>query len=368
MRQVVLIIPGLVAQPGEESVLGRKLEGLARLGEIGEVSRLDAGPEVPCPEALWLGMRPDQAQMAPGPLVVSALEADPPPRSTHFCLNLMSCQDGQIDKVHGTIEPAELRMILELAKKLDTKFLTLVPGPQTEHGLVWEKRGDMFTLPAPEAEGRPLAASLPEGDAERELRRYIDDSMNLLTELEFNQRRIDRGASALNLLWPWGQGERISLPNLALERGQPARVVSNSLRMAGLARLVGYRHADRGIFGRGLDQPWTKILEIVRSSSSTILLLGAFSQLRAEGVEKLEEMEWLVSRLDEALIRPLLEDLRQEPTRVLLASPGGEQGLAVVAETGKPSVSLTPYDERALDDRGVMRTSVQDSVAWAMTL
>src|SRR5436309_2660365 len=91
MRRTLVIVPELL---GEPSILRQKLPTLERIAEVGRLFKLAATPSVETPEALYLGLNPEQGQLRQGPLTVSALGADPPPRSTHFHLSLMSFRDG----------------------------------------------------------------------------------------------------------------------------------------------------------------------------------------------------------------------------------------------------------------------------------
>src|SRR5690349_19183301 len=91
MRRTVVIVPQLL---GEPSILRQKLPTLERVTELGELFKIAPMPQVETPEAMILGLNPSQAQLRQGPLTVSALGADPPDRSTHFHLSLMSFADG----------------------------------------------------------------------------------------------------------------------------------------------------------------------------------------------------------------------------------------------------------------------------------
>lgn len=353
MRRIAIVLPGLI---GEPSVLSRGSSGLDRLARMGEITRLSPIPEAETPEAMWLGMAPDQGQLRPGPLVVSALGADPPERSTHFCLTLMSARDGVAAPIRLAIPPEEVRAILALAKKLETRTLKIVEGRGIDHGLVWEDIGALRTSGPQDIEGRQIVDHLPEGDAETTLRRFIDDSVNLLMGDEINQRRLDDDLPPLNLLWPWGEGIRLPLPNLALRRGEPAQVFSDSLRLAGLTRLVGYRR--RAMSGSGLQIDWSKIS---CDQEVTIVASPIFADLRAAG--RFEEMEWLIREVDQELIQPLLTP---EPIRIGLFAPGEADGLGVVFESGREIEASIPFDERALDDRRLPRRAIWECIEAAV--
>src|SRR5690348_11422733 len=114
MRRIVLIVPELL---GEPSILRQKLPTIERIAELGGIFKISAVPNVETPEALYLGLRPDEAQLRQGPLTISALGADPPDRSTHFHLSLMAFRDGIARQVALAISPEEQRQVLDLAKK-----------------------------------------------------------------------------------------------------------------------------------------------------------------------------------------------------------------------------------------------------------
>src|SRR5579864_8245995 len=107
------------------------------MAELGRLFRVTALPLVETPEALYLGMRPEEGQLRQGPLTVAALGADPPDRSTHFHLSLMSFDDGIARLPKVDIASEEQQKVIELTKKLNTKTLTIVEGEGLDHGLVW---------------------------------------------------------------------------------------------------------------------------------------------------------------------------------------------------------------------------------------
>lgn len=321
------------------------------MAELGSLFKLRSLPPAETPEAMYLGLRPDEGQLRQGPLTVSALNADPPDRSTHFHLSLMSLRDGVAGLPGVVIQPEEQREIMELAKKLNTKHLTIVEGEGLDHGLVWEGLGDMRTTPAAEIDGKAIRPVLPEGDTEVTLRRFIDDSINLLSEIEMNARRIDEDVPPLNMLWPWGQGVRLSVPNLALRRGKPAFVISSSMRLHGLSRLAGYRHIDRRETGRGLNMRLASFASKALSEEVTLILLDPIAEFRSR--EMPEEADWFTREIESALLAPLFADALITPTQIAVLAPGRETGLGVVFQTGDKNSNSIPFDERALEERSL---------------
>jgi 2,3-bisphosphoglycerate-independent phosphoglycerate mutase len=368
VRRALLIVPELLGDPERESPLRQNLPALRVLAELGEIRKLAQMPRQETPEALFLGARPGEIALRPGPLIVSALNADPPERSIHFHLSLLAFQEGQVGEIPTLPTPEEWRVVLEAARRLDTKSLTLVAGEGKDHGLVLEGKGDLGTRPAAEAVGQPLRGNLPEGDHENALRRYIDDSINLLSELEVNQRRVDEGLAPLNLLWPWGHGVRTSVPNLALRRGEPVTVESSSFRLAGLARLTGDSHEDRAVFGRGLQTRLRGLADRILRRDATIAVLDAPAMLRAEGEAREEELHWFVREMDRELLQPLLDSTLIDPLRIAVIAPGVKaEGLALMAEPPASKSGHYPFDERALEERSIPRIDVDQAVRNALS-
>ena len=345
MRRVVLILPGIL---GEPSVLAQARPGLRRLLDAGRVVRIAPAAPVETLEALWLGLRSDEGQLRQGPLTVSALGADPPERSLHFHLSVGSLQSGRLHQLDLALPENEARTIETLAPKLDTPTLTFVKGEQLDHALVWESLGDLRTTSIAEASDLPIPDALPEGDGEPIFRRYIDDSVNLLAECEFNLRRQDEGLPPANILWPWGHGIRYPVPNLALRRGEPARVESGSIRLAGLARLAGYRHGSRSWAHGALGKRAPAIRE--RLEPGSVVVVDALpAELRKS--DRLDELDWYAAQLDSHVFQPLAEALPRERVALLVACPGSESGLALIVDPSASSDVRVPFDEHSLDER-----------------
>ena len=88
---MLIILDGILGSPESDSLI-RRVEGFQRLGEVSSLTRLSI-PECETPEAMLLGLAPEEGQLRQGPLTVSALGWDPPERSLHFHLSLLSLQD-----------------------------------------------------------------------------------------------------------------------------------------------------------------------------------------------------------------------------------------------------------------------------------
>lgn len=365
MRRTIILLPKLLGHPGEPSALEGVNGLLSRIAEQSEVHRLSPIPRSPNPEAAFLGLDPREIAVAPGPLMVAAFGTSPPTGSVCFAVQVLSTDDGlTISQTRLTTLPGEAEQIVEAAWRLETTEMRLVKGTALEHGLVLVD-GKLELVTTPPTEVTVIKKALPEGEHEALLRRFIDDSMNLLTPLEFNRRREDEGLPPLNLLWPWGQGLVQSLPNLALQRGEPAWVMSGSRRIQGLCRLLGYVHTDPDAFGNGINLPFKDLLEHARKNPLTVTVLDGPGRLRGAG--RIEEAQWVIRRLEEEVIQPLLDDAAQKRTALLVAAPGfaprpetsmpdSQEGVSMLNRSDTLAKSSLPFDERALESRVPGRT------------
>ena len=362
VRQLTIVVPYLASDPEQESALRTLPPALAQVVERGTVKKLSPMEQSVTPEAAWLGIAPGEAQVPQGPLTVAALRHDPPDGSVHFHLTLCSADAaGRLEMVTEAPSDEEVRIVFQAAEQLRTGALTPLAGEGTDHALVWEDGSIEMSSEAPTAVvGEPLLAHAPQGDGEKTLRRFIDDAVNLLSALELNHVRTEEGRPPLNCLWPWGQGFRPDLPNLALQRGDVAHVESGSMRMEGLSRLVGYTHGDRAAFGRGLKIDYARMRDGATGGRPTLALLHNVEEMQRHG--RLDEIAWSLERLSEAVVEPLLGDQGEHPFMLRLAAPGGcaslggspdrasSTGLALEYDSRRPGQGRAPFDERALDD------------------
>jgi len=65
----------------------------------------------------------------------------------------------------------------------------------------------LATTPLNRAVGRNVNHLLPSGDASAQWRRFLNEVQMLLHMSEVNQRREQRGLTAINSLWLWGEGQ-----------------------------------------------------------------------------------------------------------------------------------------------------------------
>jgi hypothetical protein len=347
MRTHILLIPDADLET-DASPLRQDLptlEGIRAGGRIRQVAianphGLEPGRFVP--EAAWLGMRGEEGQMAPGPLMVSSLRADPPPRSTQFVVTPARRSEAGIAELTHPLSEADANTLLALIGRLNTPKWTFLAGISPEFALVEEQLATYGCVPPSDWPGRRWAEVLPDGDRVHELRRWIDDAANVLLDSEFNRVRVENGQESVDALMPWGPGFRVPTPNLSLRRGQPAWVYSESWRLAGLTRLVGYRHMGRGMFRTGVQTKFDTFARQTLEKPTTISVFAPPPRQLAE------ESHWWWKTWDREFLTTFCARLIGQPAQLIIVVMDGERGL--VLESGLADTTAAPLGPDAMSE------------------
>jgi 2,3-bisphosphoglycerate-independent phosphoglycerate mutase len=220
------------------------LDSLAQKGRAGavQVTPVDMYPGSDAANMALLGYNPAQYYTGRGPVEAAAMGIPMDPRDVAFRCSLVTT-DGEklIDYSAGHIATEDARAIIELAnQKLGTSAITLFPGVSYRHIMRWHDGPvDVKTAPPHENMGKQLSEILPVGDEETRLRKFIDDSINLLDPLPYNRARRDQGKAPANMLWPWSPGRSPELPSFFRMRGMTGAVISAVDVVRGLGKLTG---------------------------------------------------------------------------------------------------------------------------------
>jgi hypothetical protein len=340
----VIVFRGLLGENEDHSVIGND-PVFRQLGVESKIFKFQLEPGEAFESAI-LGH--SELVLDQGPLTVASMGLNPPERSIQFHVSLLSSKGDQICCQVPPPSFAESKVIEGQLMRLNTKSLTILIGEELDHAMVCEKRLDIRTTSPSNACLKGKHHSLPEGDSENDFRRFIDDSMNLLAEQEFNARRIDLGILPINLCWPWGQGERPRVPNRAIELGFPWKVQARSFALRGLAKLSGLRPLKLPAW-ESLD--FAKLARDVRSDPRTLIIIDI--PVPPEDEEVREAFLHQISNIGTLLIDPLLEWRRDSKGQlVFVATNRANEGLIgfCVKENERDHF---PFDERSLTERRV---------------
>ncbi len=346
MRRGVWILPESMG-PELEAIWEEPPAGLKYLGEVGEVFRLAPIGASFEAEVVGLGL---ESKIPSGPLVVAGFGWEPPNRSVHFEMSLLSVDDSGLIHATDLLSDDECRILANEFARLETKKLFPRWGEQSTHGLVWEDGSiDLGCWLPAEVFGRQWDSGLPEGDGELILRTFIDDSLNLLDGLEINQRRFDEGKPKANLLWPHSFGFRPDLPNLPLRRGEIARLLSDDVRLEGIAKLVGYKHGERLGFRRGVHLSDLVLRGMnIQDGIEVLVDRGVGGMLN---LDRGEEARYAIEKLDESVWERVALGVRDGLpwSGAILCPRFVGTGMGLLFGSGV-TANMVPFDSRALDD------------------
>ncbi|HMS54398.1 MAG TPA: hypothetical protein PKA27_03270 [Fimbriimonadaceae bacterium] len=279
-NRLILILAGAVRPVDDRSWLGAS--GLSELGSIGHVERVT-----------WNGHWSNlflRTEVAEGPLRVAAMKQDPPEQSVHFALDALSL-------VHDQLSIPGFGLIPELeqvARRLNSRTITALPDFPGMGALVWENGSiDLRTTPPARLSEHTFRDALPTGEGDTLLTRYIEDSVNLLQDAEFNRKRSDEGLPPINVLWPHSHGFRPVVPNLQVRLGYPVLVVTDVVDLLGLSYLCGFSQR-RLNSAKGLTFPASAI-EDGRNRAPRVVAAPAILP-KIAGAGMTEEAIWILKQ------------------------------------------------------------------------
>lgn len=366
VKRVIVVMRGVVSTHHDKTTLV-STRAFEKLVHAGQVSVIEPEPEVSNPDLSLLGVRPDAFSIPEGVLTSSSFKVDPPERTVHFHLSLCSMsQDtgfGHSPPPPSQAEELELQTVLE---RLATSVFVPNWGSGLDHMLFWlDGSIDVGTTPPGHVKTDGLSSHLPEGDGEHLLRRFIDDSVNLLQETEANKRRAGEGVPELNVFWPWGQGLTPRLPNLALRRGETVRFESRERRLAGLVRLFGYEHGALSDFGRPFVPDWKRLLNVVENRAASVLVFGHIGEALAR--QRFDDAGQMLQELDDEFVSRIA---LQRPIRLSLFAlpddPKTSPSLSAVYDSEIHHTVALPFDERVFDDRRARRLALSEAMVGAL--
>lgn len=348
-KRLICLLPGLLSDSEQNSVLRNAPPSLIRLAEEGMVFQLSES-ELSRNSLEWFGLNSEKYFVPYGSAVIADLGAYPPERSVRMAVQILSLDESEkLSQITGKVNLEEKKEIEKIFMKLDSRKLVSVLGMQFEHGLVWENGSLELKMVDPyEAIGKSWNEVLPVGEKDSLIRQWIEDSIDLLFRSEMNKRRFGEGLAPLSVFWPYGHGLQPELPNLALKRGEPVTLHSDSLSHRGMARMVGYWPSKKELLFEGMHLK-EKSYSHIQSQSGTQILDAhwflAFSEIGRE-----EEMAFAVEQFSKNLIEKWQEAGEFYDLLLVATDHTNSNGLVLVRTEGMIQSQSVPFDERVFGD------------------
>lgn len=347
MKTLVVVAAGAADRPLED--LGRRtpLESAATpvLDQIAREGRL--GCILPAPEGMraeegafalaLFGLDPLSYGEAGATLSAAAFDVPIGPQDRALRLSLVTADDKTIfDPTAGQISRDEAGLLLAaLDGALEDDTLSLHLGTGLCNLLLWKGARDvpLTTVPPYDVAAGKLSAAQPKGAGTGPLRAAIALSAELLATHEVNELRADLGENPANLIWPWGPGVSVPLPDFTTRTGAEASLVGVHPTVVGAARLQGIEtlrpEGATGLPRTNLRAKTKAALAALEERDLVYLhvdALAAASHAR-DFVAKVETLE----RIDGYVLGPLMRAI-EAGLQAHLVVIGGP---AVSAETGR---------------------------------
>lgn len=376
MKYILLVPDGAADEPideldGKTPLEVAKTPNLDRLSETGlvgavQVTPTDMYPGSDAANMALLGYDPKKFYTGRGPVEAAAMGIPMEAKDVAFRCSLITT-DGEtlIDYSAGHIATEDSKPIIEYAnEKLGTRAMKLFPGVSYRHILRWsEGPVEVQTHPPHESMGKKLAEIYPVGDGDTKIRKFIDDSINLLDNHPYNRRMRDEGKPVANTLWLWSPGRAPLLPSFFQKRGMTGAVISAVDVVRGLGVLSGLEIVNvpgaTGYFDTNYEGKALYAVDALDRHDFVWVHVEAPDEAGHAG--SIEEKIRAIEKIDHYVVGTLIEKMKERNDFRLLCVPDHmtpikRRGHAVgpvpylLYDSRKPlrGTNRYPYDERAV--------------------
>lgn len=185
-----------------------------------------------------LGYDPERWYMGRGPIEAASMGVHLAKGDVAFRCNLITEKNGiLVDYSAGHITSEEANELIKCIKDHIEKQneIDFYAGVSYRHLLVLRdcsEADDILCTPPHDAVGAKVSEILPKAKRHSAkntttlLREMILDSKNFLEKQPVNAKRTALGKNPGNMIWPWGQGKRMSIPTLEKRFGVRGAVIS----------------------------------------------------------------------------------------------------------------------------------------------
>ena len=376
VKYILLVPDGMADRPLDElggrtpMQVARKpnMDRLAAEGRVGAVHTIPDGMDPGSDVAAMslMGYDPREYYTGRGPIEAVSMQIPLDPNDVAYRCNLVS-SDGEtmIDYSGGHVSTEEARELMTLVReKLGTSKLSFYPGVSYRHIMVWRDGAwDVKTTPPHNITGEPIAEYLPVGDGDQTLRGLIYDSIDLLNDHPINRRRREEGKSPANMIWPWGQGRALSLPNFLAKSGLTGAVVAAVDLVKGLGRAVGLKVMDvpgaTGYLDTNFEGKAQHALEALKERDFVFIHVEAPDE--AGHIGDIDKKIEAIENVDARLLGTLLDGLKEVEQFRILIVPDHATPIAIkthaedpvpfaIYSSFEPGGTNLPFDERAIED------------------
>lgn len=366
-------VPALGGKTPLEAANTPAMDDLASKGELGMVQNVPAGmsPGSEVANLSVMGYDPEVYFTGRSPLEALSVGVEMEPDDIVFRCNLVTLTEEEpypektiLDHSSGEISTAEADVLMDAVReRFNSEEFQFYTGTSYRHIMIW-KHGRLARLEPPHDHlTQVIGPYLPQ---EPVLRRFMEESFELLNSHPANLRRAAEGKRKANSLWYWGAGTRPSLPKFTEKTGLKGAMVSAVDLLKGIAVGAGMKvYQVEGATG-SIDTNWEGK---ARAAMDALLKEGCdFAYIHVEAPDEMahqglaEEKVRSIEYLDSRVIAPLRKAMEEagEDYRMLVL-PDHPNLLRLRTHTGDP-VPYVLYDSTR-ERRSAARYSEAEAMA-----
>lgn len=370
MKCIIVLGDGMADYPLEELEGKTPLEAAAtphldRLAQEGAGGRLKTIPSGMRPGSdvanlSILGYNPARRYTGRGPLEAASLEIFLEEDDIAFRCNLVTVADSRLaDYSAGHISSREGTLLMRLLEeRLGGQGIRFYPGKSYRHLLVVKEQlleegyGALKTTPPHDITGKAYQSHLPQGCGARFLNDLIIQSRVILADQEVNEIRIDLGENPANMIWPWGEGKRLTLESFTDKFGLNGALISAVDLLWGIARVIGLDIIEvpgaTGYFDTDYRGKGEAAIRALEKHDLVYLHVEAPDEAGHAGniTEKLKAIE----RIDEDIIGPLMVARKECPELRIAVLPDHATPISIRTHVSDP-VPFTVWGSGVEADR-----------------
>jgi 2,3-bisphosphoglycerate-independent phosphoglycerate mutase len=379
IKYIMLISDGMADRPLPEldgktpMQVAKKpnMDFLAANGRVGAVNTIPEGMDPGSDVAAMslLGYNPQEYYTGRAPIEAASMRIPLGKHDVAFRCNLVST-DGEtmLDYSGGHVSTEEARELITCVnQKLGTQQIRFYPGISYRHIMVWSGGSpNVKTVPPHNFTGKPLSPNLPEGDGDAKLKSLIFDSLEILDSHPINRRRRDEGKLPANMIWLWGQGFSLCLPNFTAKTGHTGAVIAAVDLVKGLGIAAGLTApAVPGVTGyldTNFEGKAKYALEALKTRDFVVVHVEAPDEAGHNG--DIDAKIQAIENVDRRTLGVLMEGLRGVERFRILVTPDHATPIAIRTHASEPipftiyssfesSKSALPFDERAIPETGL---------------
>jgi 2,3-bisphosphoglycerate-independent phosphoglycerate mutase len=342
------------------------MDWIALNGQLGCVTTVPQGfsPGSDVATMSLFGYDPRTCHFGRAPLEAAARGLTAGPDELIFRCNFVTVADGLMeDFTAGHISQKEAdRLIADLNVQLRSLSCTFHSGVSYRNLMIAANAEGLDPVCAAphDIPHQPVEAHLPRGPGGERLRAVMERAHQVLVEHEVNLVRRDLGENPATDVWLWGQGRSRPLEPFAKRFGVSGCVIAAVDLIRGLARCVGLDLVDVPTATGYLDTDYAAKGQAAVAALDWLDLVIVHVEAPDEAGHQgdLRAKMTAIERIDEHVVRPVLDKLRTFDAWKILIAPDHPTPVArrvhsdapppfCLAGSGVPKVLGRPFSERA---------------------